>query len=307
MRNPGGNLMASHKRRRGVARDLAIGAQPAVVGRIHLRLEHGVGNALRQIDGGEHDLLDDFAGLVAELGLERHGSLLVDPQPVAVAIFVARMQRDHARGAAEQAFAFAATDFVDLRAGIVDGRQRAEQRPIGSATLDQHGALVGEITGEFVAFANEFAARAIERQQALGHIAPAHAVDDAQGFDAAAVHVGEHAHVVARGQRLVHALEPLFRFGAEGNARAQQQRQRREARAILLLMPIRASDESGRITAHLRLLRPASGYSARPGCRDLGRVGGHEAEQRHAARQRTGIFAVRHHVVREPRRRRDAG
>ena len=50
--------------------------------------------------------------------------------------------------------------------------KRAEQRTVGSATLDQHGALVREITGELVAFANEFAARAIERQQALGHVAP---------------------------------------------------------------------------------------------------------------------------------------
>ena len=139
MRNPGGNLMASHKAGAAVARNLAIGAEPAVVGSIHLRLEHGVGNALWQIDGGEHDLLDDFAGLVAELGLERHGSLLVDPQPVAVAIFVTGMQRDHARRAAEQTFTFAATDFVNLRAGIVDGRQRAEQRPVGSTTLDQNG------------------------------------------------------------------------------------------------------------------------------------------------------------------------
>ena len=37
------------------------------------------------------------------------------------------------------------------------------------------------------------------------------------------------------------------------------------------------------------------------------RIGGHQSEQRHAARQRTGIFTVRDHVVREPRRRHDAG
>ena len=63
-----------------------------------------------------------------------------------------------------------------------------------------------------------------------------------------------------------------------------------------------------RITAHRRLLRPArfrDSSSRMAG--DLGWVGGHETEQRHAARQRTGIFAVRHHVVREPRRRHDAG
>ena len=114
---------------------LAFGAQPAVVGSVHLRLEHGIGNALRQIDAGEQDLLDDLAGLVAELGLERHGSLLVDPQAIAVAIFIARMQRDHARGAAEQSLAFAAADLVDLRIAIVDRQatRRAAGRPASGA------------------------------------------------------------------------------------------------------------------------------------------------------------------------------
>ena len=228
----------------------------------------------------------------------------VDPQPVAVAVFVARMQRDHARGAAEQPLAFAAADFVDQRVAIVDGRQRAEQRTVGSAALDQHGALVGEITGELVAFANELAARAVERQQPLGDIASAHAVDDAQRFDAAAVHVREHADVVARGERVVHALEPFFRLGAQGDARAQQQRERREARPCAVARST-GWRESRRIGGSCDALARWSSIDQRTG--DIGRIGGYQAEQRHAARQGTGIFAVRDHVVREPRRRRDAG
>ena len=147
------------------------------------------------------------------------------------------MQRDHARRATEQALAFAAADFVHLRVAIVDRRQRAEQRAVRRAALDQHRALVREITGELVAFANEFAARAIERQQAFGHVAAADAMDDAQRFDAAAVHVREHADVVARGERIVHALEPFFGFGAERDTGTQQQRQRREARRIAAAQP----------------------------------------------------------------------
>ena len=44
------------------ARDLAIGAQPAITGRVDQWLEHRVRNALGQIDVREHDLFDDFAG-----------------------------------------------------------------------------------------------------------------------------------------------------------------------------------------------------------------------------------------------------
>ena len=101
-----------------------------------------------------------------------------------------------------------------------NGRQRAEQRTVRRAALDEHRALVGEITGELVAFADEFAARAVERQQALGDVAATHAMNDAQGFDAPAVHVGEHADVVARRERMIHALEPFLRFGAERDAHA---------------------------------------------------------------------------------------
>ena len=45
--------------------------------------------------------------------------------------------------------------------------------------------------------------------------------------------VGEHADVVAGGERLVHALQPFLRLGGEGGAHRQQQgegRQRDPAR-----------------------------------------------------------------------------
>ena len=125
---------------------------------------------------------------------------------------------------------------------------------------------------------------------------PADAVDDAQRFDAAAVHVREHTDVVARGERMVHALEPFLGLGAERDADAEQQRRsRRHARPS--------------VTAHRRLLRRrgrlVGGLFDHPTA-PLG-IGGDQAEQRHAARQRSGIFAVRDDVIREARRRRDAG
>ena len=148
MRNPGGSRMASHNAGAVVGGHLAVGAVPAVVRRIHLRLEHRIGNALGQIDGGEHDLLDHLARLIAELRLERHRSFFVDPQAVTVAVLVARMQRDDARLAAEQALAFATADFINERIAFVDRRQGAEQRTVRSAALDEHRAFVGEIAGE---------------------------------------------------------------------------------------------------------------------------------------------------------------
>jgi len=57
---------------------------------------------------------------------------------------VARLQRDHARVPAQQALAFAATDFIDQRIVFVDGGQCAEQRTVGSAALDQDLASVGK-------------------------------------------------------------------------------------------------------------------------------------------------------------------
>src|SRR6185295_6643087 len=96
----------------------------------------------------------------------------------------------------------------------------------GSAPLHQHGLLVREITGELVALAHEFAARTVERQQPLGNVAAANAMNDAQGLGARTAHVGEYADIVTRGQRLVHAREPFGGLGAESYTRTQQERER---------------------------------------------------------------------------------
>jgi hypothetical protein len=48
-------------------------------------------------------------------------------------------------------------------------------------------------------------------------------VNDAQGFSPRTAHMGEHADVVARGQRLVHFFQPFLGLGAQGDAGCQQQ------------------------------------------------------------------------------------
>ena len=79
----------------------------------------------------------------------------------------------------------------------------------------------------------------------------------------------------------------------------QQQRERGDPCDVLSM-----SAAEFQITEHLRLLQQFISVSA--GVTAF-RIGGHETQQRHAARQGAGIFAVRHHVICEPRRRRDAG
>jgi hypothetical protein len=57
-------------------------------------------------------------------------------------------------------------------------------------------------------------------------------MNDAQGFGARAAYMGEHADVIARGQRLVHALQPFLGLGARCHARDQQHRQARHQQVM---------------------------------------------------------------------------
>ena len=111
-------------------------------------------------------------------------------------------------GAAVQA---RAGDFADVveAGGLIIDRGKAHQGFLRRALLDQHRAFVRQVAGEARAAADELPARAVERGQPLRNRAILHAVDDAQHLHLTAVPVRERTVVVARGECLVHALEPL--------------------------------------------------------------------------------------------------
>src|SRR5487761_256799 len=86
--------------------------------------------------------------------------------------------------------------------------------------------LVGKVTGEAGAGADELPPGAVEGHEPLRDGAVLDAVDDAQHLHLAALPMGESAVVVERGERLVHALEPLCRLiGARHAGDGQGERQ----------------------------------------------------------------------------------
>ncbi len=161
-------------------------------------------------EAGEYDLLDDMSVRIAQLGFERHGGGVIYPQAVAVAELIPRRNRDHMGITAIQAHARHLANVIETRRLLVQRRKTHERfafRPL----LHDHGALVRQIAGEVRAGADELAPRAVEGCQPLGHRAVLHAVNDAQHLHAPALPVRKRAVVVARGQGMIHALEPLRR------------------------------------------------------------------------------------------------
>ena len=101
------------------------------------------------------------------------------------------MQRDHAGGRGRAAARAHRRGFRrPPNRCLSTGGSAPSKRTVGRATLHEHDALVGKVAGELGALADEFAPRAIERQQAFGDIAAAHAMDDAQRLDAAGLRSG---------------------------------------------------------------------------------------------------------------------
>ncbi len=202
---PGPNAGGFGDHRRG-----AIVAQPLKAGGCHLRHEFLVGNVVADEQAREHHLLDDIAVGVEHLGLQGHAGGALDPHPVAIAEAIARSHADDLRLLTHLADRALALQQVVLRHGAVEfgqpGRHQARR-----GLLDQHRTLIGQVAGQFGAAAHELPPGAIQGLKALRDRAVDDAVDDAQGLDATALPMREDTDVVARGERGVHAVEPVLR------------------------------------------------------------------------------------------------
>ena len=91
-------------------------------------------------------------------------------------------------------------------------RQRSQKWSAILSRFHQHRMLVGQVAGQLVIVAHEFAAGAVEGLQPLRDAAGANPVHDAHGFDSAVAQMKKGAVVIARRQRLVHFLQPLARI-----------------------------------------------------------------------------------------------
>ena len=81
---------------------------------MHRRRQIAVRNALRHVEARKEYLLDHLAARIAELGLERHGGLFIEPQPIAEAELILGIDRDDSRGAPEDVRRRQRLDAIEL-------------------------------------------------------------------------------------------------------------------------------------------------------------------------------------------------
>ena len=168
---------------------------------MHRRHQIAVRNVLRHVQAGKQDLLDHLAARIAQLRLQRHGRVLIQPQTIAETILILGRDGDHPGGAAEHMRIRQGLDAIEVVHVGAELRQRAQERAAVLARLHQHGVLIGQIAGQLVVVAHEFPARSIQRLQPFGHPPGAHTMHDAHGFDPAFAQMEERAIVISRADR----------------------------------------------------------------------------------------------------------
>src|SRR5258706_5869355 len=92
------------------------------------------------------------------------------------------------------------------------------------ARFDQYRMLVGQVTRQFIVVPHDLRSGLVEGWSRLGHPPRPYSVHDAHGLDAALAQVKERTVVVARGQGVIHFLQPIARVvGTSGTLRQRSQ------------------------------------------------------------------------------------
>src|SRR6188474_3068192 len=189
------------RRRRGAPWDLGgegFGFRCALhreARRVDRRLERRRGNVRGELDVREQYLLDDVALLVDKMRFQRHRGRKIEPEHIAVTVFVARLDFEELDRAVGDAGSGPELDLVvRLELGRV-ARQRRSERADVAAGFEQHDASIREDSLNARTLADDLAARAVERQNPFPALAARMAMNDVQSFRRAVEHMHERAAV----------------------------------------------------------------------------------------------------------------
>ena len=109
----------------------------------HRRSEFTVWNIVGHIQAREEYLLDHLAGRIAQLGFERHGRFLIQPEAIPEPELILRCNGHDSRSSAEymrRRQRFDSVEVVHIRAEL---RQRSQKGTVIRPGLHQHRVLIG--------------------------------------------------------------------------------------------------------------------------------------------------------------------